>query len=498
MTRLFRSAFSGRKVVRTICVLAVVAAGIFLSRYTFLSPCVVYVRPDSLAGESGVGIDRQEVARHLGRATDALQDSVARKVRRLAARCGIPEDRLAEEWAPESVTGRLRIDASPGWIQRTVRRLRRFGGRTGDLTVDLAAAERDTTLRFTVRRGDGQMLFFGSSAPHGLRSADGPLAKVLCAAADSVVVLLESYENSPADDYMEKINRLRLYEAARRQQSSLSGFARRESAVGHRRSAAAMGILCESVGRVTGDTSALREAARCYAVSSMASRAATATRLADSCAKIDPGAFIGRFFNDSVRLPDSCRQLILVYNDRPDRVSCVFRRYEKQQDRWREAAAPVRANVGRNGIAPYREKREGDGRTPSGAYPMGFAFGYVHDIVMRWPFVTVTKSHFWISDPEDDAYNRMTTERPSTDDFEYLRRDDDAYKYAAVVEYNMHPVEKYMGSAIFFHIESGFDRGSAGCITVTEPETVEVLRWLAPDKAPFMLIGTLPDCFAAE
>ena len=118
MTRLFRSAFSGRKVVRTICVLAVVAAGIFLSRYTFLSPCVVYVRPDSLAGESGVGIDRQEVARHLGRATDALQDSVARKVRRLAARCGIPEDRLAEEWAPESVTGRLRIDASPGWIQR--------------------------------------------------------------------------------------------------------------------------------------------------------------------------------------------------------------------------------------------------------------------------------------------------------------------------------------------------------------------------------------------
>ena len=109
MTRLFRSAFSGRKVVRTICVLAVVAAGIFLSRYTFLSPCVIYVRPDSLAGESGVGIDRQEVARHLGRATDALQDSVARKVRCLAARCGIPEDRLAEEWEIGRASCRERV-----------------------------------------------------------------------------------------------------------------------------------------------------------------------------------------------------------------------------------------------------------------------------------------------------------------------------------------------------------------------------------------------------
>lgn len=78
-------------------------------------------------------------------------------------------------------------------------------------------------------------------------------------------------------------------------------------------------------------------------------------------------AFVESFLNEQIRLPDSCRQLILVYNDRPDRVSCVFRRYEKKNGQWRETAYPLRSNVGRAGIAPYGEKREGDGRTPSGA-----------------------------------------------------------------------------------------------------------------------------------
>ncbi len=486
-----RFSFPYKTIVRILAVLFVVVGGISLSRHTFVAPCVVYVRTDSLSG-----LSRASVARSLRLATEAQQDSISSKIRSLARHCVIPEEQLAREWPAGRMESRLRIDASPRPVQQVMRRLRRFGGRTDDLRVDFVAAGDDTTLRFMVRDNDDRLLFLGTSGPQALRTADTPLATVLCTAADPVAVMLEHYECCSGDDYMEKINRLRLYEAARRQQGSLYGFARRESASGNRRTAAAMGIVCESYGRLTGDTSALHDAARCYALSSLARHSATVGRLADSCAKIDHGAFIGRFCNDSVSLPDSCRQLILVYNDRPERVSCVFRRYEKTAGRWVEAVPPVRANVGRNGIAPYREKREGDGRTPSGAYPMGFAFGYVHDIVTAWPFVTVTKNHFWISDPEDADYNRMTTERPATDDFEYLRRDDDAYKYAAVVEYNMRPVEKYRGSAIFFHIESGFDRGSAGCITVTEPETVEVLRWLAPGKAPYMLIGTLPDCFA--
>ena len=210
------------------------------------------------------------------------------------------------------------------------------------------------------------------------------------------------------------------------------------------------------------------------------------------CRKTDSnGELIGRFLDANVQLPDSCRQLILVYNDRPDSVLCAFRRFDKQDDgRWAETFPAIHANVGRRGIAPYGEKLEGDQRTPTGAYPMGFAFGYRDDIDLRWPFLVVTKQHYWISDSEDPMYNRMTTETPATDNFEYLRRDDDAYKYAAVVEYNTRPIEKYKGSAIFFHLESGYNRGSAGCITVTESKVIETLQWLDPHRSPYMLIAT--------
>ena len=65
-----------------------------------------------------------------------------------------------------------------------------------------------------------------------------------------------------------------------------------------------------------------------------------------------------------------------------------------------------------------------------------------------------------------------------------------AHEQGGMVEYNMRPIEKYKGSAIFFHVESGYDRGSAGCITVPEEDVVEVLQWLDPEKSPYMLIRT--------
>lgn len=315
-------------------------------------------------------------------------------------------------------------------------------------------------------------------------------------ALDPAVALMDHYDPCPADDYMEKINRMRLYESA--DDAGLLNA----SGCSDPRSDLVSGIVCESFGYAVQDTAALNAAAVRYRRLVGSDRRLAETlgsridRIGTYVASLEaPGrddAFVESFLNEQIRLPDSCRQLILVYNDRPDRVSCVFRRYEKKNGQWRETAYPLRSNVGRAGIAPYGEKREGDGRTPSGAYPMGFAFGYVRDIDLSWPFVVVSKQHYWISDPEDPLYNQMTQQTPRTDNFEYLRRDDEVYRYAAVVEYNMRPIEKYKGSAIFFHIESGFDRGTAGCISVTRRKTVEVLQWFDPQKVPYMLIVTKP------
>ncbi|MDD3107791.1 MAG: L,D-transpeptidase family protein [Alistipes sp.] len=264
----------------------------------------------------------------------------------------------------------------------------------------------------------------------------------------------------------------------------------------------AVGLLCERFGSVAAEDQALKLAASCYRKGISSASAwrkplrrrihALDTEIATAIHAAQHEAWISQLLPEHYTLPDSCRQLILVYNDTPQRVLCAFRRYERRENgRWQEVAPLVHANIGRAGIALRDTKVESDGKTPAGAFAMGMGFGYARDIALQWPYLVVDKSHRWVDDPQDPDYNRLITGNTSAHSFEYLRRDDDAYKYAAVVEYNTHPIRAGKGSAIFFHLESGWNRGSAGCITVTEPLVIEVLQWLDPQKKPYMVIGSL-------
>ena len=454
MTNLNESKRHSRSVRR----LGMIASGLALALIVLwaarvLAPGrIAFVRtlglPDSLPGYHALADSLREGLTN-------CRNTVALKLAALSDPARIPVSEIRPfdtEALASAIHGeRIGIDGSPDWMQTLKKSLRRGFGKTNDLTLTFRKDAPDT-VQCTVFLGESIMT--ADRFPLGRWPVFfEKIGTAVWTALDPAVALMDHYDPCPADDYMEKINRMRLYESA--DDAGLLNA----SGCSDPRSDLVSGIVCESFGYAVQDTAALNAAAVRY------------RRLVGS---------------------DSCRQLILVYNDRPDRVSCVFRRYEKKNGQWRETAYPLRSNVGRAGIAPYGEKREGDGRTPSGAYPMGFAFGYVRDIDLSWPFVVVSKQHYWISDPEDPLYNQMTQQTPRTDNFEYLRRDDEVYRYAAVVEYNMRPIEKYKGSAIFFHIESGFDRGTAGCISVTRRKTVEVLQWFDPQKVPYMLIVTKP------
>ena len=497
MTNLNESKRHSRSVRR----LGMIASGLALALIVLwaarvLAPGrIAFVRtlglPDSLPGYHALADSLREGLTN-------CRNTVALKLAALSDPARIPVSEIRPfdtEALASAIHGeRIGIDGSPDWMQTLKKSLRRGFGKTNDLTLTFRKDAPDT-VQCTVFLGESIMT--ADRFPLGRWPVFfEEIGTAVWTALDPAVALMDHYDPCPADDYMEKINRMRLYESA--DDAGLLNA----SGSSDPRSDLVSGIVCESFGYAVQDTAALSAAAVRYRRLVGSDRRLAETlgsridRIGTYVASLEaPGrddAFVESFLNEQIRLPDSCRQLILVYNDRPDRVSCVFRRYEKRNGQWRETAYPLRSNVGRAGIAPYGEKREGDGRTPSGAYPMGFAFGYVRDIDLSWPFVVVSKQHYWISDPEDPLYNQMTQQTPRTDNFEYLRRDDEVYRYAAVVEYNMRPIEKYKGSAIFFHIESGFDRGTAGCISVTRRKTVEVLQWFDPQKVPYMLIVTKP------
>ncbi|QXE91200.1 M15 family metallopeptidase [Geomonas subterranea] len=157
---------------------------------------------------------------------------------------------------------------------------------------------------------------------------------------------------------------------------------------------------------------------------------------------------------------------------------------------WELAFPPVAVNLGRSGVAPPFEKREGDGRTPSGMFPLRTAFGYPAAVAGTFPYRQVDSHDLWVDDPQSPDYNRWVSRGETrATSFEELLRPDPLYKYALALDYNSEPVVRDLGSAIFIHVERGPDTGTAGCVSLPEKELVQLIGWLDPEKRPQVVIG---------
>jgi len=163
---------------------------------------------------------------------------------------------------------------------------------------------------------------------------------------------------------------------------------------------------------------------------------------------------------------------------------------EKREHKWQAAFEPFDAVIGRKGFAPEGEKREGDGRTPSGIYPLKMTFGYDESIKTKMPYRQALADDIWIDDPNAEDYNRWVkkSETRSTS-YEIMKRDDNLYKYGIVIEYNTGPIIKGNGSAIFLHIWKGAGTTSAGCVAVSEENIIKILGWLDPAASPLIITG---------
>ncbi|MFO7570597.1 MAG: L,D-transpeptidase family protein [Smithellaceae bacterium] len=157
---------------------------------------------------------------------------------------------------------------------------------------------------------------------------------------------------------------------------------------------------------------------------------------------------------------------------------------------WHQAMKPMSATIGANGFAPHGEKREGDGRTPSGRYRLGTAFGYPDSMQTRMPYRQAFDDDIWVDDPVAPDYNQwVKLSDTAARSFEKMRRDDDQYKYGIVIEHNTAPVIPGHGSAIFLHIWKAPGASTAGCIAVSEENIINLLGWLDPKANPLIVIN---------
>jgi L,D-peptidoglycan transpeptidase YkuD (ErfK/YbiS/YcfS/YnhG family) len=166
---------------------------------------------------------------------------------------------------------------------------------------------------------------------------------------------------------------------------------------------------------------------------------------------------------------------------------------------WEITRGPFPGIIGRNGFALPGEKREGDGRAPTGLFALESAFGYAPAIDSRMPYRQATENDLWVDDVQSPDYNTWVKRgESSANSFEMMKMADHRYKLGLVTGYNRNPIVKGLGSAIFAHmwLEEGYT--TTGCLAFDENEMVRLLSWLDPAEQPQILMGTVQDLAAVE
>lgn len=184
-------------------------------------------------------------------------------------------------------------------------------------------------------------------------------------------------------------------------------------------------------------------------------------------------------------LAEDVRQAVVV--EAAGKVTAQVSGWERKDAGWAQIISTVEAVTGRNGLAPAGEKREGDGRTPSGTFALRRAFGYEDGVQTGLDYRAVTEKDFWIDAPASPLYNQWVTGDVPMVSHEILRRPDDLYKYAVVIEYNTDPVVPGLGSAIFLHVWRGPNEPTAGCVAMGEADLLRFLRWLDIRQNPVII-----------
>lgn len=136
----------------------------------------------------------------------------------------------------------------------------------------------------------------------------------------------------------------------------------------------------------------------------------------------------------------------------------------------------VKCALGKKGI--NYKKKEGDLITPKGRYKIKYIL-YRKDRIKRIQTkikkIIIKKNMGWCDDPNSKLYNKLI-KLPSTFSYEKLYKKENVYDIVLVLNYNMKPVIKHKGSAIFIHVSKSNYKKTEGCIALKKIHLLKILK----------------------
>tara|TARA_B100000575_G_scaffold157271_1_gene125537 strand:+ start:34 stop:531 length:498 start_codon:yes stop_codon:yes gene_type:complete len=146
----------------------------------------------------------------------------------------------------------------------------------------------------------------------------------------------------------------------------------------------------------------------------------------------------------------------------------------------------AKCSVGKRGIG--LKKKEGDLITPKGKYKIKYIM-YRKDrvkIQSKIKKIIIKKEMGWCDDPNSRHYNKIV-KLPSSHKHEKLYKKENIYDIIIVLNYNMDPIVKNKGSAIFVHVAKKNYKKTEGCIAVKKAHLIKIAKNLK--KKTMVLIG---------
>ena len=137
----------------------------------------------------------------------------------------------------------------------------------------------------------------------------------------------------------------------------------------------------------------------------------------------------------------------------------------------------TRCALGKGGVIAAADKREGDGKSPLGAWTIRRVL-YRPDKGERpktqLPTRALERDDGWCDAPGDPAYNRAV-KLPHPASAEHMWREDDVYDLVCILAHNDDPPVPGLGSAIFLHLARPGYAPTEGCVALSREDMLELL-----------------------
>ena len=138
----------------------------------------------------------------------------------------------------------------------------------------------------------------------------------------------------------------------------------------------------------------------------------------------------------------------------------------------------IKCAIGKRGIG--NKKREGDKITPIGKFKIKTIL-YRKDRISHFKSkinkLSIRNNMGWCDDPKSKKYNKLIYS-PINYSYEKLYKRENIYDIILVLNYNMRPIVKKRGSAIFIHVAKTNYEKTEGCVAIKKTHFLKIINEL--------------------